>query len=140
MTVENNSRKFLDYQKVLGLEAESFESLKDLRKQIDLRIQMWDSYKDIKCFAEQWRLTPLNFLDIEVVKQKTDALMAVVKSCQKALIPNQVLDQLKTRVYEYRDTMPVVEALKNTNLVDHHWTEINRIIGKILIINDDFLL
>lgn len=43
-------------------------------------------------------------------------------------------------MYEYRDTMPVVEALKNTNLVDHHWSEINRIIGKILMINDDFLL
>lgn len=36
--------------------------------------------------------------------------------------------------------MPVVEALKNNNLKDHHWTEINRIISKILIINDDFLL
>jgi hypothetical protein len=29
---------------------------------------MWQSYKDIKAWAEEWRKTPLNFLDIEMIK------------------------------------------------------------------------
>ena len=101
---------------------------------------MWSSYKNIREWAQEWQKTPFNYLDVDNVKIKTEGLLQVVKMCQKNMVPNEVLDAFKQRVYQYKDTMPVVEALKNTNLKDHHWTEINRIIQKILIINDDFLL
>ena len=56
------------------------------------------------------------------------------------MIPNQVLEELKVIVYEYNDTMPVVMALRNPYLQDHHKKDIYKIIGKTLVINDDFLL
>ena len=56
------------------------------------------------------------------------------------MIPNQVLEQLKAKVYEYKDTMPVVMALNNVNLQDHHKRDIHKIIGKVLVNNDDLLL
>lgn len=36
--------------------------------------------------------------------------------------------------------MPVVQALRNEFLKDHHWIELDRIIGTTLNINDDFKL
>jgi len=35
--------------------------------------------------------------------------------------PNPVLDKLKTLVFEFKDTIPVVVALRNKALRDYHW-------------------
>ena len=43
---------------------------------------------------------------------------------------NAVLDKVKKMVYQFKDTMPVVVALRNKDLKDYHWSEIKRIIGK----------
>lgn len=43
---------------------------------------------------------------------------------------NEVLSQLKKLVFDFKDTMPVVLALRNKNLLPYHWEEIKKIIGK----------
>jgi dynein heavy chain len=35
--------------------------------------------------------------------------------------PNPVLDKLKVMVFEFKDTVPVVVALRNKDLQDIHW-------------------
>jgi dynein heavy chain len=45
--------------------------------------------------------------------------------------PNPVLEKLKTLVFEFKDTVPVVVALRNTALSDIHWKQIQEdIIGE----------
>jgi dynein heavy chain, axonemal len=51
--------------------------------------------------------------------------------------PNPVLDQLKSKVFEFRDTIPVVTALRNPCLTDFHWSQLKKdIIGKEFDIMD----
>jgi dynein heavy chain len=38
--------------------------------------------------------------------------------------PNSVLDKLKKLVFEFKDTIPVVVALRNPALTVHHWQQI----------------
>ena len=38
--------------------------------------------------------------------------------------PNPVLDKLKDLVFEFKDTIPVVTALRNSALTDIHWLQI----------------
>ena len=38
--------------------------------------------------------------------------------------PNTVLDKLKMLVFEFKDTIPVVVALRNTALTNIHWAVI----------------
>jgi dynein heavy chain, axonemal len=56
--------------------------------------------------------------------------------------PNPVLDKLKTLVFEFKDTIPVVVALRNKALRDYHWKHIKEdIIGEDFDIEqDDFTL
>lgn len=35
--------------------------------------------------------------------------------------PNPVLEKLKTLVFEFKDTVPVVVALRNNALTPSHW-------------------
>jgi hypothetical protein len=52
--------------------------------------------------------------------------------------PNPVLDKLKILVLEFKETIPVVVALRNPALTPSHWTVIKEeIIGKDFDIMDD---
>ena len=51
--------------------------------------------------------------------------------------PNPVLDKIKGLVFEFKDTIPVVVALRNAALKESHWDSIkNDIIGKQFDIED----
>lgn len=55
--------------------------------------------------------------------------------------PNPVLDKLKMLVYEFKDTIPVVIALRNPALTEDHWREIKELIDyEFDIKNSDFTL
>ncbi len=56
------------------------------------------------------------------------------------MVQNPVLDKLKNLVFNFKETMPVVVALRNRDLQDYHWSEIKRIIGKEFTIDDEFTL
>mgnify|MGYP006901754435 CR=1 FL=1 len=48
-------------------------------------------------------------------------LSQIIGKCTKNMPPNPVLDKLKTLVYEFKDTIPVVVALRNPALTQIHW-------------------
>jgi dynein heavy chain len=50
------------------------------------------------------------------------------------------LTELKSIVNSFKDTMPVVIALRNKNLKSYHWDAIKKIIGREFEINEDFTL
>jgi dynein heavy chain len=61
-----------------------------------------------------------------------------VAKCVKNLPPNPVLDKIRTLVYEFKDTIPVVVALRNPALEQVHWDNIkNDIIGQEFDIDDE---
>ena len=138
--VEEMSIKYNEYEKVLNIDRTCFDSLVDLRVDIDLRLGMWQGLKNIKGWAKQWADTPFILVDVDEIMKQTESLSTMINRCQKNMIPNQVLDELKQRVYQYKETMPVVQALRNSFLKDHHWIELDRIVGTTLNINDDFTL
>jgi dynein heavy chain len=59
---------------------------------------------------------------------------------QKALSSNPVLEELKDLVFSFKDTMPVVLALRNRNLKTYHWNSIKEVIGREFEITEMFRL
>jgi dynein heavy chain len=47
----------------------------------------------------------------------------VLNKC-KALPANPILDELRELVFSFKDTMPVVLALRNQYLKNYHWDQI----------------
>ncbi len=49
--------------------------------------------------------------------------------CEKNLVSNKTLTDLKTKVRNFKDAMPIVVALRNTKLAeDYHWPKIRNIV------------
>lgn len=66
------------------------------------------------------------------------ALIQAIGKCVKNMPPNPVLDKIKTLVYEFKDTIPVVVAMRNPALTQVHWSQIkDDVIGQDFDIYDD---
>jgi len=60
-----------------------------------------------------------------------------VNRCKKNLPENKVVDFLQAMVWKYKDTMPVVTALRSEYLTEEHWRDIKAIIRSEFSITDD---
>jgi dynein heavy chain len=65
-----------------------------------------------------------NEIDTDAIKLQAENYTKIVNRCIKNLPPNPVAELLKTLVFEFKNTMPVVMALRNKNLREHHLEEI----------------
>lgn len=53
-----------------------------------------------------------------------------VIQCERNLPPGSTaVAYLKTLVFDFRETMPIVEALGNKNLKEEHWEEIKTLLN-----------
>ena len=51
-----------------------------------------------------------------------------VLNCERNLPPSTAVQYFKKIVWDFKETMPIVEALGNKHLQDFHWQEIKQII------------
>ena len=77
--------------------------------------------------------TSFSLIEAEEITSKAEYFTNIVRKAAKKLPSNAVLDELKSLVYDFKDTMPVVLALRNRHLKDYHWKEIKEIIGNLNI-------
>ena len=53
---------------------------------------------------------------------------------------NEVLPQLKEKVMDFKQGMPVITSLRNPSLRQRHWDSIQRIINKVISRDKTFTL
>lgn len=138
--LEENSKLYNHYEQTLGLPTSRFEDLEILIQDVNLRYLMWKSLKEWKLLIAGWIDGKFNLIDTEEIKQKAEYYSKIMNRCDKKLPQNVILTDLKKLVTDFRNTMPVVMALRNKYLKDYHWVEIKRIIGKDFEITDEFTL
>jgi len=138
--LEDLGNKYREYQRTLGMDESDFENLRNLKEDVDLRFLMWKSLKEWKELTKSWRDGKFKEIDTEQIISKSDYFTNIIKKSQKKLPPNPILDELRDIVYEFKDTMPVVIALRNKHLKEHHWKDIKEKIGQEFELDDDFTL
>jgi dynein heavy chain, axonemal len=89
-----------------------------------MRLSIWNSLDEWGKLKLQWVDTPFEQIDAEAIKSKCDFYSKIINKCIKNMPPNSVLDKLKKLVFEFKDTIPVVVALRNPALTVHHWQQI----------------
>lgn len=139
-TFETLGNKYREYQRTLGMDESDLENMRNLKEDLDLRYAMWKSLKEWKELTKGWINGKFNEIDTEQIISKGDYFTNIIKKSQKKLPPNPILDELRDIVYDFKDTMPVVIALRNKYLKDHHWRDIKEKIGQDFEIDNNFTL
>ena len=91
---------------------------------------MWKSLKEWMQLTEEWTETKFNDINVQEIKQIGEHYNKIVARCSKNMPSNPVLEELKSLIYEFKETMPVVVALRNKDLQELHWKEMVKIIGR----------
>ena len=63
--------------------------------------------------------------------------MRIVSRCEKNLNDNKVVQYLKKIVWEFKDTIPVVTALRSQYLTPIHWAEIKALVRTEFDVNNN---
>ena len=155
--LQEDKENIQDYQRTLEMETvDQFSEVEVAKQLTEVRQKLWKSLRSWARSTAAWRAMPFATLDSVAIEDIGKACAAMAKTalqCERGMAQNLDEDQppsekarhpelwelavvrLKKIVWEFRDTMPVVEALGNELIEKIHWVEIKDIIG-----NHDFPL
>uniref|UniRef100_A0A336LHG4 CSON012522 protein n=1 Tax=Culicoides sonorensis TaxID=179676 RepID=A0A336LHG4_CULSO len=130
------SQEYRSYQKEFKIELTRFDTLDQVNQEVKLRQTLWDSVSQWKYALEQWNETPFHQLNME---ELTSVTTKILKNCgylEKNLPKNDIIPKLKADVEDFKDKLPVLGYLRNSNLKKRHWIQIEQILEKRLTDDD----
>lgn len=102
---------------------------------------MWKGIAEFEALQKDWENLPFASINAKSITAQTDQYIRIVNRCRKNLPENKVIDHLQAMVWKYKDTMPVVTALRSEYLSEEHWRDIKMIIkSEFSIIDSEFTL
>lgn len=114
--LEEDAKKYSQYEIVLNIPETRFENLEDLRANLNTRLDLWKGIRDWEIQSERWMRSIFDEINVEQIKQYCDKYSRIISKCTKKLPANPVLDKFKRLLTTFKDAMPVVIALSNKKL------------------------
>ncbi|KAL3909338.1 MAG: hypothetical protein SGPRY_009465, partial [Prymnesium sp.] len=126
--------EMVDALSLLAKVDESFQQL----KADSLRFA--DYQEILKVPVEQWSSAPFESLNTDLMQQQVTRYAKVVAQSDKGLPSNTVVPILKEKVSTFKGMVPVVVALRNEALKEHHWKQIADAIDRTIERDEGFTL
>ena len=127
--VEGRTEKFKSYEEILQVqEYGDFTSIEELRTALNLRSTLWKSREEWKKLTQEWLALPFKMINAKEISMKAEAYGKILYRCEKNLPENSVVQDLRKSVFKFRDSMPIVTALRSQYLSAEHWEEIKQLV------------
>ena len=108
-----------------------FENVEEAREKHQYRKQLWHALYEWTNLVRKWQDENFDDINVEEISKEADKYTKIVMQCDhnKSLVGSSAFNSLKQLVLEFRETMPIVQALGNRNLTEEHWTEIKTLLN-----------
>ncbi|KAF4654403.1 hypothetical protein FOL47_009992, partial [Perkinsus chesapeaki] len=137
--VLKDSKRINDYQEALKVEVTPFEKVDELKVLFNSVSRMWRSLEEWEQTSEEWLQWRFGLVDVDKISKEVAVYQKVAMQSVKQLETNAVAVGFTRKVTAFKNTLPVVMALRNSALKERHWTEIHEIIGVELDLESDEL-
>ena len=117
-----------------------YEEVDRLEASMKLKKGLWQGLHDWGEQVDGWSTAPFESLDTEGMQAAVNKYNKVCAQCEKGLPPNTVLPLLREKVDVFKALVPVVVALRNGALKEHHWAQIEEAIHAEIDRGDNFTL
>ncbi|KAL8598272.1 hypothetical protein ACOMHN_035222 [Nucella lapillus] len=142
----SNTRKSF-YPDVMMMDKQSDTSAQDIQtdlseieRDLTLRGLLWQSLEEWTRLVDDWTATSFDSINVEALQKNVNKFTQTVYMLEKGLPHNEVLPQLKDKVMDFKQGMPVITSLRNPSLRQRHWEGIQRIINKVISRDKAFTL
>ena len=121
--------KVQNYQKTLEMgKIESFNNVEDSKITLDQRSKLWNSIFSWRQNTKIWQESIFEDIDVQFISQEAQKQTKIVLQCERNLPEgSSAVVYLKKLVFDFKEAMPIVEALNNSNLMEEHWIEIKAV-------------
>lgn len=124
--IASKKKKVQMYQKTMDMGSiEPFNNVEDTRVLLQQRVRLWKSISSWTKNIETWQISPFEEVDVNYILEQATLQAKIVLQCERNLPQgSSAVQHLKKLVFEFKETMPIVEALGNEHLQEIHWAEI----------------
>ena len=139
--LESTSQKYQYWQEVLQTNPTMFENLDNLREDFGIRASMWRSLEKWENLTDNWIKQQFSLINAKEIGGEAEKYAKISNRVEKNLPENPIGQRLKDLVDTFRGAMPIVTALRNEHLKEHHWKEIKDLIqADFDVMEEDFTL
>ncbi|KAG1666392.1 hypothetical protein FOA52_006501 [Chlamydomonas sp. UWO 241] len=117
------------YQRLFKIDVSNFTELEDCSEDVKLRHQLWAAQEGWGHDTSVWLASRLDETDAGGLEDAVQRYNKVVFKLEKGLVPNKVVPQLRAAVNAWREFVPIVAYLGNSDLRERHWTKVNAVLG-----------
>jgi dynein heavy chain len=109
---------------------EPFTNVEETKILLNHRAKLWNSIKVWTENVRIWQTSRFEDVDIDRIREESAFHAKIVLQCERNLPPgSSAVAFLKKLVFDFKETVPIVEALGNKNLDEVHWAEIKEILN-----------
>jgi dynein heavy chain, axonemal len=119
-TLENDVKKAIDdserlnrYQESLKMDVTPFENVENAKLAFQTKSKLWRSLNQWEKQSATWNSTQFASVDVESIQKEVQVFNKTCVQCEKAMPENLVVNRLKDSVVTFKNTLPVVVALRN---------------------------
>lgn len=129
-----------EYQQTLDMGTiNQFGNVDEAKRNHEFRYKLWHALRDWMEYTNGWMSDIFEKIDTHAIKLLSDKYTKISLQCERNLpAGSSAVTGLKKLVSDFRETMPVVEALGCAVLKDYHWQDIRAIIETVAEIPGDF--
>ncbi|XP_063775070.1 dynein axonemal heavy chain 14 isoform X3 [Pseudophryne corroboree] len=107
---------------------------------LSLRKLLWEAREEWASLSTEWRLTSFESLNVDVIQRDVNRFSHTLFMLEKGLPANVVVTGLKQSIMDFKQSLPIVVALRNPCLQARHWDVIHFTIGRMITRDKNFTL
>lgn len=138
--LKQRAEKLQEYQGILKLPVEEFESLETVQTDLTLKCRLWNDRLDWAHYRDLILDSQIYDLDVTSMERELGKYNKTCFLAGKGLPSSKVVPKLKSSVDEINPVVPVVTDLRSPALKDRHWEKIAELVNVDIKNSENFTL
>ncbi|CAN0120098.1 unnamed protein product [Ectocarpus sp. 6 AP-2014] len=115
---------------VFAMDSPEHKELKEVERDLNLMEQIWTVSKDWEAAWDGWKTGLFTDLDVEEMENAAGTFTKKIGKLGRDMKKWKVWEAMKEKVEQFRQTMPLIQDLKNPALRPRHWDALRSELGK----------
>ncbi len=123
--------RYSRYQELFDIKSKEWSNLKDVEKLYRTRKKIWQTIDEFTTCTQRWDSTDIQKLDVRDVEKQVQQFFGTAHNLNRdPQIKDDVTQELFNSVKVWRDKMPVVLMIGNSDMKAYHWSQIFKGMGR----------
>lgn len=111
--------------------------INELEHDLSLRQLLWQSIDEWDQLVRAWLAKLIDEIKVDIIQKDVNRFTQNVYMLEKGLPGNELVPRLKEKIMDFKKALPIIVALRNSNLKPRHYAQIKVLIGHDLVVDKE---